>query len=68
MSEENGQTLDDKSVLLVVEFHKLGNTRKVNPNQIKSTLTSQCCTSTKVCWIHQSMTRLKSMTVKLAHG
>lgn len=34
MSEKNGQTLDDKSVLLVVEFHKLGNTRKVNPNQI----------------------------------
>lgn len=31
---ENGQTLDDKSVLLVVEFHKLGNTRKVNPNEI----------------------------------
>jgi hypothetical protein len=30
----NGQTLDDKSVLLVVEFHKLGNSRKVNPNQI----------------------------------
>ena len=31
----NGQSLDDKSVLLVVEFHKLGNTRKVNPNQIE---------------------------------
>lgn len=29
------QNLDDKSVLLVVEFHKLGNSRKVNPNQIE---------------------------------
>lgn len=28
-------TLDDKSVLLVVQFHKLGNTRKVNPNRIE---------------------------------
>jgi hypothetical protein len=35
MSKENGQTLDDKSVLLVVEFHKLGNTRKVNTSQIE---------------------------------
>lgn len=29
------QTLDDKSVLLVVEFHKLGNTRRVNTAQIE---------------------------------
>jgi vacuolar-type H+-ATPase subunit H len=27
---KNGKTLDDKSVLLVVEFRKLGNSRKVN--------------------------------------
>lgn len=33
--QKNGQSLDDKSVLLVVEFHKLGNTRKVNTAQIQ---------------------------------
>lgn len=33
MSEVNG-SLDDKSVLLVVEFHKLGNTRKVSTSKI----------------------------------
>jgi hypothetical protein len=32
---QNGKTLDDKSVLLVVEFHKLGNTRKVNMNRVE---------------------------------
>lgn len=31
---ENGKTVDDKSVLLVVDFHKLGNTRKVSTSQI----------------------------------
>jgi hypothetical protein len=29
------KTLDDKSVLLVVDFHKLGNTRKVSTSQIE---------------------------------
>ena len=33
MSEQN-KTLDDKSVLLVVGFHRLGNTRKVSTSQI----------------------------------
>jgi hypothetical protein len=32
---ENNKTLDDKSVLLVVDFHQLGNTRKVNTSQIQ---------------------------------
>jgi len=34
MSEQNKKTLDDKSVLLVVGFHRLGNTRKVSTSQI----------------------------------
>lgn len=34
MNTQNGKTLDDKSVLLVVEFHKLGNTRKVDMSQV----------------------------------
>jgi hypothetical protein len=32
---KDNESLDDKSVLLVVEFHKLGNTRKVNTSQIE---------------------------------
>lgn len=31
---DNGNTVDDKSVLLVVDFHKLGNTRKVSTSKI----------------------------------
>lgn len=32
----NNKTLDDKSVLLVVGFHRLGNTRKVSTSQIEA--------------------------------
>jgi hypothetical protein len=32
---DNNKTLDDKSVLLVVEFHKLGNTRRVSTADIE---------------------------------
>ena len=31
----NGKTLDDKSVLLVVEFHRLGNSRKVSSDNVE---------------------------------
>jgi len=34
-TQHNNQNLDDKSVLLVVEFHRLGNTRKVSPDQVE---------------------------------